>query len=496
MASKPIILRVNRSLYQINTRVFLSSLGRGATLDDIPDSFLDQLASKGFDWVWLLGVWQVGPTGRFLSRTLPEWRKEYAQVLPDLSDADIAGSPFAVVGYHVDQAIGGDRALAQLRERLHKRGIKLMLDFVPNHVGHDHPWTSSHPEFFFQGTQADLQRDPRRWVQAPSGGIFALGRDPNFPGWPDTLQLNYFSGALREAMLDELLSVGRRCDGVRCDMAMLLEPEVFSRTWGELRGAGDEAPPSFWPNAISAVRAEHPEFLFLAEVYWNYEWKLLEHGFDYAYDKTLYDRLMSLRAKEVHEHLIAPLSFQSRMARFLENHDEPRVASRLPVAAHKAAAALTYLAPGLRFFFDGQLEGRRTRVPVHLNRAPKEKAHAEISDFYKLLLPIVQSLPCRVGAWNLLDPRPAWEGNPTHQNYLCYLIEHPLDHLLLVVNYASYRGQCSVRLPHRGWLDGTVELRDRISRDRLRQSSNELQSKGLFVDLPEWGMHLFSLECL
>jgi glycosidase len=487
---------VNPSLYQIHTRVFLSTHGRAATLDDIPDSFLDQLAAKGFDWLWLLGVWAIGPTGRFISRSNTSWRKEYAQVLPDVTDADICGSPFALVGYHVDEALGGDEALVRIRKRIHKRGMKLMLDFVPNHVGQDHPWTVTRPEFFFEGTNTDLERDPARWVKAPSGRIFALGRDPNFPGWPDTLQLNYFNPALREAMVDELLAVASRCDGVRCDMAMLLEPEVFSRTWETQRQPSQGLSTSFWPDAIAAVRADHPAFLFLAEVYWGYEWKLLQHGFNYAYDKTLYDRLLSLKAADVHSHLIAPLSYQAQMARFLENHDEPTIASRLPIPVHKAAAALTYLAPGLRFFFDGQLEGRRARVPVHLARGPKEKPVPELVDFYKALLPIAQSLPCRAGSWNLLDPRPAWDGNQTNQNFLCYLIEHPLDHILLVVNYASYRGQCSVRLPHRGWLEGSVELRDRLTRERYRHSSAELQTKGLFVDLPEWGMHLFSLECL
>lgn len=487
---------MNPSLYQINTRVLLSSLGQDATLDHVPDPLLDRLAAKGFDWVWFLGVWGIGPTGRAISRSLPAWRKEFSQVLPDLRDSDICGSPFAVTGYHVDPALGGEQALARLRERLHKRGMKLMLDFIPNHVGHDHPWSVSHPEFFFSGSDSLLVKDPQRWVRAPCGGIFALGRDPNFPGWPDTLQLNYYCPELREAMLDELLSVSARCDGLRCDMAMLLEPEVFARTWGEFSGDASSELPLFWPDAISAVRAEHPEFLFLAEVYWGYEWKLQQHGFNYAYDKTLYDRLLSLKAPEVKRHLIAPLPYQQKLARFLENHDEVRIAAKLPLAAHRAAAAITYLAPGLRFFFDGQFEGKRQRVPVHLCRAPQEKIVPEIVEFYKTLLPIVQSLPCRIGSWNMLDACPAWLENPTHENFICYLIEHPLDHLLLVVNYASYRGQCLVKLPHRGWLDGSVTLRDRLSQERLQHSAAELQSTGLHIDLPEWGVRLFSLECL
>ncbi len=485
---------MNCSLYQINTRVLLSTLGRNATLDDIPDTLLDQLASRGFDWIWLLGVWTIGPTGRFISRTHPEWRRDYVAVLPDVSDQDICGSPFAVAAYAVDPALGGDAALARFRERLRSRGLRLMLDFVPNHVAHDHPWVESHPEFFFEGTQADRLADPGRWVGVHTGRVFALGRDPHFPGWPDTLQLNYFQAGLRAAMVEELKGVAKRCDGVRCDMAMLLEPEVFARTWGA--PSGTAPPPPFWPDAIRATREAHPHFLFLGEVYWGYEWALQQHGFDYCYDKTLYDRLVAGDGPGVHEHLVAPLSYQSRLARFLENHDEQRIASRLPWPAHRAAAVITYLAPGMRFFFDGQLEGRKVRVPVHLSRGPLERPNLEVSQFYSQLLAVIQGAPGRSGAWHLLDPLPAWEDNPTSPSFVCYLIEHALDHLLVIVNYAPCRGQARVRLPGRAWLEGVVELRDRLSNGRFRHSSEELTSRGLYVDLPEWGIHLFSVECV
>src|SRR5215469_2134562 len=126
------------SLYQINTRVWLTELsrkrGRDATLDDIPDAELDRVAGLGFDWVWFLSVWQTGAASRRISRDDPEWRKEFQQTLPDLSDDDIPGSGFAITGYTVHERLGGDAALGRLRERLRKRGLKLMLDFVPNHT--------------------------------------------------------------------------------------------------------------------------------------------------------------------------------------------------------------------------------------------------------------------------------------------------------------------------------------------------------------------------
>src|SRR5215470_17371744 len=249
------------SLYQLNTRVLLTDLsqklGRRATLDDIPDAELDRLAEAGFDWVWLLSVWQTGPAGQRVSRENREWRKEFEDTLPDLREADIAGSGFAITGYTVHPALGGDPALARLRERLRGLGLRLMLDFVPNHTALDHPWVDDHPEYYVAGTELDLARAPQNYTRvkrARGDLLLAHGRDPYFPGWPDTLQLDYSNPATQEAMIGELAKIAARCDGVRCDMAMLVLPDVFERTWG--RGA-----PLFWPQATRRVREKVPDFV-------------------------------------------------------------------------------------------------------------------------------------------------------------------------------------------------------------------------------------------
>lgn len=216
------------SLYQINTRVWLTELARNlgcpATLDDIPDSELERIAQMGFDWVWFLSVWQTGQAGQRVSRTNPEWRKEFQETLPDLREDDILGSGFAITGYTVSESLGGDAALARLRQRLGQRGLRLMLDFVPNHTGLDHSWVEDHAEYYIRGTEVDLARAPLNytWVKRKGGDLLlAHGRDPYFPGWPDTLQLNYGNPATQEAMIAELVKIAGQCDGVRCDMAPL-----------------------------------------------------------------------------------------------------------------------------------------------------------------------------------------------------------------------------------------------------------------------------------
>src|SRR4051794_31394354 len=199
------------SLYQINTRVWMTELsrklGRRATLDDVPDDEIDRLARMGFDCVWLLSVWQTGPEGQRISRTNPEWRHEFQETLPDLREEDIAGSGFAITGYTVHRDLGGDAALARLRARLRQRGLRLMLDFVPNHMAPDHPWTHEHPDYFVHCSEADLARAPRNYcrVKTKNGPLLlAYGRDPYFDGWPDTLQLNYGNPELQRSMIGEL----------------------------------------------------------------------------------------------------------------------------------------------------------------------------------------------------------------------------------------------------------------------------------------------------
>jgi hypothetical protein len=266
-------MKPSPTLFQLNTRVLVGewsrALRRPATLDDLPDALLDDLAARGFDWVWPLGVWRTGPAARAISRARADWREGFVRDLPDLREEDDCGSPFAIQAYEVNPEYGGDAALARLRERMARRGLSLMLDFVPNHVSPDHPWVTEHPEWLIEGAEVDLARQPANWVRL-GRRILAHGRDPFFPGWPDTVQLNYRHPGLRAAMLAELRRVAARCDGVRCDMAMLVLPDVFVRTWGERSVPRDGQAPvdaPFWRWAVDEVRREQPRFVFMAEVY-------------------------------------------------------------------------------------------------------------------------------------------------------------------------------------------------------------------------------------
>ena len=492
------------SLYQINTRVVLGEIGRelarSATLDDLPDEMLDEIASLGFDWVWFLGVWQTGTAARDVSRRNAEWRREYEALLPDLAEDDITGSPYAIREYAANLDFGGDAALLRLRRRLQQRGLRLLVDFVPNHVALDHEWVDAHPEYFVHGDEEALARAPQNWIRvetAHGARILAYGRDPYFSGWPDTLQLNYRHPGLRAAMRAELLSIAEQADGVRCDMAMLLLPDVFLRTWGDSSEPADgreadDAP--FWPEAISAVRDHHPDFLLMAEVYWDLEYVLQQQGFDYTYDKRLYDRLRAGETWAVREHLRADAEFQRHSARFLENHDEPRAAAVFARGQHEAAAVVTFFVQGLRFFHEGQLEGRQKHVSIHLGRRPKEQVDEQLHAFYRRLLEALRRPEVRDGEWRLLECRPAWEGNGTWERFVAFAWEDENGRrLVATVNYAPDQGQCYVTLPFEDLAGRAFLLRDLLGEARYDREGDDLATSGLFLDLAPWGYHLFAI---
>jgi hypothetical protein len=482
------------SLYQLNTRVFLTqlseSLGRKATLTDIPDEALNNFAQQGFQWIWPLSVWQTGIASPKISRSIPELLNEFKDTLPDLTERDIAGSGFAIYSYEVHHDLGGNDALASLRARLTSRGIKLMLDFVPNHVAIDHPWINEHSDYIVSGTEEQLNHEPNNYVKLQTANgekIFAHGRDPYFPGWTDTLQLDYSNPALQQAMMGELVKIASMCDGVRCDMAMLILPEVFQRTWGK------PCTP-FWPVATKRIHDEYPAFIFMAEVYWDLEWTLQQQGFTYTYDKCLYDRLRDGDARAVRSHFQAEFDFQVKCARFLENHDEPRAARTFATYQHEAAALLTFFCPGLRFFHQGQFEGKLKKISPHLIREPIEAVDSTIKEFYNKLLAILKQPIFHMGGWQLLWPLPVCDGNSSCDHYIGFAWWTPNEKVIIVVNYSSSQSQCFMRIPFPELAGQIWNLKDQFSAVTYEREGNELLSRGLYLDEPGWKYYLFSID--
>jgi hypothetical protein len=483
-------------IYEVNTAIWLAELSRAAgrpvTLADVPESAWDEVTPEGVDAVWLMGVWARSPAGLALANANAALQASFRDSLPDLRPDDVIGSPYCVRRYVVDESFGGPEALATARAALARRGVRLILDYVPNHVAPDHPWVRSHPGLFINGGEADIRADPAGWTRA-GDRILAHGRDPYFPPWPDVVQLDAFSPAMRAATAQTLADIADQCDGIRCDMAMLVTNEIFAKTWAG--HVGPEPDEEFWPTVIAGLRAQHPRTVLIAEAYWDMEWTLQQQGFDFCYDKRLYDRLTEGDASGARGHLCAGLDYQSRLVHFVENHDEPRIADKLPGDAGRAAAVAIATLPGAVLWHEGQFEGRRVRPPVFLSRRPAEPPDPLLADWYRRLLAAVAGRRIRAGTWQLLEAT-GWPDNDSCRNLLAWSWSGSDGRYVVVVNLAGVPSQGQIPLgwadlPGRGW-----RLTDLLDDLAFERDGGELTDPGLFVDLPPWGCHLLALTVM
>jgi glycosidase len=481
-------------IYEINTWVWLGDLSRkyqrSVDLGTVPEEEWDAIAALKVDALWFMGVWERSPAGIEISLANPGLQEDFRQALPDFVAADNVGSPYCVRNYLVDPHLGGTEGLAVARKELASRGLRLILDFVPNHVAPDHPWSTGHPEYFIQGDPGDAVRHPEAFLSV-GGHLFASGRDPFFPPWPDVLQLNAFRPELRQATIDTVMSIAGQCDGVRCDMAMLMLNTIFARTWCERAGSKPEE--EYWQTVIPAVRSQWPEFRFMAEAYWDLEWELQQQGFDFCYDKKLYDRMEHGPAENVRLHLCADLAYQEGMIRFIENHDEPRAAAAFPGEKGRAAAVTILTLPGARLLHEGQLEGRKIRLPVFLARRQSEPVDQDLADFYSRLLQETGRDLFRTGDWSLCE-RNGWPDNQSCRNILSWCWQKGDERSLILVNYSDETSQGLVRVPWDGLRDRTWRLDDRLSEDSFERRGNDMRDAGLYVELQPWQCCLFEVK--
>ena len=489
--------RPHPHLYEINTMVWLNELSRNAQgrirLTDVPDQEWDVLQEKGFDYIWLMGIWERSPYSQSIAQSDSLLTKAYDLALPDWKLSDVQGSPYAVRAYRPDPELATWEQLDSVLEKLHQRDMKLILDFVPNHTAVDHDWVHSHPEYYVQGNTTSLEQATDGFLQSDIGRkarYLAHGKDPYFPAWTDTAQLNYFQEATRTAMVEELKNIAQHCDGVRCDMAMLVLNDVFQNTWHDRLGTLKHPEKEFWTEAITAV----PDFVWIAEVYWDLEWTLQQLGFVFTYDKRLYDRLCHASPWEVFLHLNADVSYQNHLVRFLENHDEPRSASIFDHTHFPAVAALTATLPGMRMYHQGQLEGKRIRLPIQLRRTQVETLDHERREVYDRLLHITNEDIFHDGQWRLLSIQSA--GDSTFKNLIGYLWQSHSTYKIVVVNLASVESYGFLQIFDKAEIEDTdfslYKYADQLTGQEYTAHFSDLVEQGLYVRLNPFGAHIFS----
>jgi glycosidase len=486
-------LRRNPHLYEINTWAWLEDLsareGTPVTLRTVPDKEWDRLHDLGFDLIWLMGVWKRSPTGRRLMRTEASNFGLYDQTLPGWTMSDVVGSPYSIQDYTPDPHLGTWEEIDAVRQKLHARHMYLVLDFVPNHTAPDHPWVESHPEYYVQGTLREFRKDPAAFFLAERGDsslFIARGKDPYFPPWADTVQLNYYNPLTREDMLGVLRRVAEHCDGARCDMAMLPLNDIFGNTWGPLISAFPTPKEEFWSEALAAL----PGFIWIAEAYWDLEWRLQQLGFDYTYDKRLYDCLLNGQVDVLKSRLASDVLFQSKLVRFLENHDERRSLTAFGKQRLPAAATLIATLPGMRFYHQGQLEGKRLQLPIPLRQAAPEEPDEPIEALYRKLLTLSHEQIFHQGDWRLLEVHPS--GNLPPANLVAYEWRLASERKIVVVNLGPQGSEGSIRLDGSIVGSATYRVLDELNDKLYDWRGSDLIREGLFVRLEGYQSHVLA----
>jgi hypothetical protein len=496
------MLRSNPHLIEINTRLWLKNLKQKhsypeMTISSIPDEEWLNLKHLGFDAVWLIGVWDCGKKSYEIAKKDKELIEKAEKLNYPIEK--ISCSPYSIVEYKLDPSLGFDWELKALKDKLNSFGLSLFLDFVSNHTSIDNAYHDDCMDCFIKATKEDYDRNPDLFYPIEKDGktiYLAYGKDPNFPSWKDTLQLNYFNPITREKMKENFMKVMEVCDGVRCDMVMLTLNDIHESTWGWLLSKNGFKKPEteFWHEIISSAKHIRPDFVFLAEVYWGLEWKIQQMGFDYTYDKVIYDRLKSMGSDEIRGHLRAERLYQKRSARFIDNHDEIPSISAMGKQKSMAAAVIISSIRGLRFYNDLQLKGVDKHIPLQFQDIELDKLkNMEIEKFYEKLLKISDHPAFHGGEWNLLELAPIQPEDRSYRNFVAFNWIQRRTMKIVVVNYSQEISSALIKVSIKAKGENAViyeEFSERFFTFKLEEISNGLMVR----DVSPYGFYIFDLE--
>jgi len=417
-------------LYLINTRPWLNYLskkyGTTITVDNVPDEEWDKLCDE-YDNFWFMGIYKPSQKGQ---ESAKNYWEQYQGYLPDIDkEKDIVSSPFAVTEYNPGQFIAKNwEKWDEMVKKLHERGKKVFIDFVPNHTAIDHPWVESHPEYYVQGNKEQYDARPWNFVEIidNQGQIryLAHGKDPFCDSWVDTLQLNYANLDLQKRMEEEMINLAKHADGFRCDMAVLVSPEMFLKNWKDylsdeekqnlessiphINDKGEVEKEenlncSFWKRVIPRLKETtrlegKNRFELIAEAYWEQD--KIEEYFDYIYNHDLYRKMnkgMDTWAvgdlRGYLDYLMKnPDGIKNHWVVYTENHDEDRAIEKMGEQFSKPAAVLTAMLRDSIFMVNqGQEKGWCHHTPVQVSRYRNEEENLDIAKFYDDLMAIRRS---------------------------------------------------------------------------------------------------------
>ena len=382
-------------------------------LDDVPDAELDVLAARGFNALWLIGLWERSAASRTIKRRC--------------GNSEAEASAYALSDYVIAEPLGGEGAWRALRDRAAARGIRLASDMVPNHVGIDGRWVVEHPDWFvarptppypsYSFGGPDLSADPRAgvfledgyWDRTDAAVVFkhverATGRerfiyhgnDGTQMPWNDTAQLDYLNPAVREAVIQTILAVARRFPIIRFDAAMTLAKKHVQRLWHPTPGAGGAVPSrsehgvtdqefhaampgEFWRDVVERVAAEAPDTLLLAEAFWMMEGYFvrslgMHRVYNSAFMHMLRDEDTAGFRGMIKDALVTSPGVLERFVNFMNNPDEDTAAAQFGTGdKYFGVATVMATLPGLPMFGHGQIEGFEEKYGMEYARAYRDE---------------------------------------------------------------------------------------------------------------------------
>jgi glycosidase len=378
-------------------------------LDDVPDEELDQLARRGFNALWLIGLWERSKASR--------------NIKVMCGNPEAAASAYSLYDYVIASDLGGDSAYHSLRERAAHRGVRLASDMVPNHMGIDSRWVLEHPDWFlalphspypayrFEGP--DLSSDGRveiriedhyfdktdaavvfrrvdRWT-GDTRFIYHGNDGTSFP-WNDTAQLNYLKPEVREGVIQTILHVARMFPIIRFDAAMTLAKKHYQRLWFPEPGTGGAIPSraehgltkaefdaafpiEFWREVVDRVAREVPGTLLLAEAFWLMEGYFVRTlGMHRVYNSAFMNMLRDEENANYRSVIKNTLEFDpdvlKRYVNFMNNPDEKTAVEQFGKGdKYFGVCTLMSTLPGLPMFGHGQIEGYGEKYGMEYRRA-------------------------------------------------------------------------------------------------------------------------------
>lgn len=520
-----------------NIYVWLHQLSRKyqqsiARLDQIPEAELAELARRGINGLWMIGLWE---------------RSQASQRIKQMcGNADAVASAYSLYDYRIADALGGDGAWEALKDRASAHGVRLAADMVPNHVGVVSEWVKHHPDWFvslphspfpnYTFHSQDLSDEP--WLsihvedhyfdRSDAAVVFKRydhrtgderyiyhGNDGTTMPWNDTAQLDYLNPEVREAVIQTILQVARRFPIIRFDAAMTLVKQHVQRLWYPEPGTGGAIPSrsahgltraefdrrmprEFWQEVVDRVAAEVPDTLLLAEAFWMLEGYFVRNlGMHRVYNSAFMNMLRDEKNAEyralMRQTLDADPQILKRFVNFMNNPDEDTAADQFGTGdKYFGVCVLMATMPGLPMFGHGQLEGFREKYGMDFRKPLRDEdvdqpllAHHE-----RIIVPLLHRrwLFSEVDHFVLYDVTTEQGPNP---NVFAYSNRSGNERALVVYNNGGSGVAGWVKnSPQQALFDALglaegslVRFRDLVSGLEFLRWADDLRHQGMFVSL-------------